>query len=167
MKLIYTLRTTATALALVLSLTASEPGTAQITPLALGHVDQIAFTVTDIPRAEHFYEEQLGLRKLFAQDNLLLFDLGGMRLLIGTSEDGSARPANSGVTLYLRCVDLAQCMDELGKRGVAFGPEPEFVARQPTHDLWLAFFRDPDGNSLALASEAPRGYNPVTRAIRE
>jgi hypothetical protein len=28
------------------------------------------------------------------------------------------------------------------------------------HDLWMAFFSDPDGNSLALMQEAPKGHVP-------
>jgi hypothetical protein len=28
------------------------------------------------------------------------------------------------------------------------------MARLTTHDLWLAFFDDPEGNTLALMSEA-------------
>jgi methylmalonyl-CoA/ethylmalonyl-CoA epimerase len=40
-------------------------------------------------------------------------------------------------------------------RGVAFEQAPEFVARLSDHDLWMAFFRDPDGNLLALMSEVP------------
>jgi methylmalonyl-CoA/ethylmalonyl-CoA epimerase len=27
------------------------------------------------------------------------------------------------------------------------------VAKMPDHELWMAFFRDPDGNLLALMSE--------------
>ncbi len=38
-------------------------------------------------------------------------------------------------------------------RGVVFEQAPEFVARMPDHDLWMAFFRDPDSNLLALMSE--------------
>ena len=26
------------------------------------------------------------------------------------------------------------------------------------HDLWMAFFTDPDGHTLALMQEAPKGY---------
>jgi hypothetical protein len=26
------------------------------------------------------------------------------------------------------------------------------------HDLWMAFFDDPDGNTLAVMQEAPKGY---------
>jgi methylmalonyl-CoA/ethylmalonyl-CoA epimerase len=34
-----------------------------------------------------------------------------------------------------------------------FEQSPHFVAKLPDHDLWMAFFRDPDGNLLALMSE--------------
>jgi methylmalonyl-CoA/ethylmalonyl-CoA epimerase len=30
------------------------------------------------------------------------------------------------------------------------------VARMPDHDLWMAVFRDPDRNLLAMMAEAPR-----------
>jgi methylmalonyl-CoA/ethylmalonyl-CoA epimerase len=28
------------------------------------------------------------------------------------------------------------------------------------HDLWMTFFKDPAGNTLALMQEAPKGYKP-------
>jgi methylmalonyl-CoA/ethylmalonyl-CoA epimerase len=140
--------------------------TAQPSLLDIGRLEQVALTVTDIPRAEQFYERQLGLSKLFAQDNLLIFDLGGVRLLLGKQESGNANAASSS-TLYLRCADLKLCMATLQAQQVHFDPEPEFVARQAANDLWIVFFRDPDGNSLALMSEAPRFYNPVTGESRQ
>jgi hypothetical protein len=30
---------------------------------------------------------------------------------------------------------------------------PHLIARMPDHELWMAFFRDPDRNLLALMSE--------------
>jgi hypothetical protein len=30
--------------------------------------------------------------------------------------------------------------------------------REAPHDLWMAFFNDPDGHTLALMHEAPKGY---------
>ena len=30
------------------------------------------------------------------------------------------------------------------------------------HDLWMAFFRDPDEHLMALMQEAPKGYAPAT-----
>jgi methylmalonyl-CoA/ethylmalonyl-CoA epimerase len=38
---------------------------------------------------------------------------------------------------------------------VPFDREPHLIARMPGHELWMAFFRDPDRNLLALMSEVP------------
>jgi hypothetical protein len=35
-------------------------------------------------------------------------------------------------------------------------PEFDLIAPMPDHDLWMAFFRDIDGNRHALMSEVPR-----------
>jgi hypothetical protein len=29
------------------------------------------------------------------------------------------------------------------------------------HDLWMAFFNDPDGHTLTLMQEAPKGFRPA------
>jgi methylmalonyl-CoA/ethylmalonyl-CoA epimerase len=31
--------------------------------------------------------------------------------------------------------------------------KPHLIAKLPDHELWMAFFRDPEGNLLALMSE--------------
>ena len=36
---------------------------------------------------------------------------------------------------------------------VRFEGKPHLIARLPDHELWMAFFRDPDENLLALMSE--------------
>jgi predicted enzyme related to lactoylglutathione lyase len=131
--------------------------------LGLGRIEQITITVKDIASAEAFYEGTLGLRKLFAQRNLLIFDAGGQRLLVGTAENGEEPSAST--TLYFRCTDLAACIAQLEERGVQFVAEPELVTRTAAYDLWLAFFRDPDGNSLALIAEAPLGFDPAKRTL--
>jgi methylmalonyl-CoA/ethylmalonyl-CoA epimerase len=38
-------------------------------------------------------------------------------------------------------------------RGVSFTHKPHLIAKMEDHDLWMAFFRDPDHNPLALMSE--------------
>jgi methylmalonyl-CoA/ethylmalonyl-CoA epimerase len=38
-------------------------------------------------------------------------------------------------------------------RGVQFGSEPHRIAKLPDRDVWLADFRDTEGNYLALMSE--------------
>ncbi len=73
------------------------------------------------------------------------------------------------IAITVNDVDRAAAFyrDALGTRplfqvpGMAFfdcGAAYETLAGQgmPGHDLWLAFFRDPDRNLLALMSEVPR-----------
>jgi len=49
--------------------------------------------------------------------------------------------------------DIDAAFERLSERGVAFEAKPHLVAKLPDHELWMAFFRDPDGNLLALMSE--------------
>jgi len=41
-------------------------------------------------------------------------------------------------------------------RDVAFIDEPHLIHRAPDHDLWMAFFKDSEDNTLALMTEKPR-----------
>ncbi len=43
-----------------------------------------------------------------------------------------------------------------------FTSKPHLIAKMDDHDLWMAFFNDPDGHILALMQEAPKGYTPPT-----
>lgn len=127
--------------------------------LDISHIGQIGFGVADIDRAEDFYGRALGLRKLFRFGDLTFFDCGGIRLLL-EKRRGPGEPMHGG-TIYLRCADIALAFEELRARGVTFSLGPRLIARMDDHDLWMAFFGDPDGNSLALMQEAPKGYSPV------
>ena len=44
----------------------------------------------------------------------------------------------------------------LEARGVRFEQAPHRVAELPHADLWIGFFRDMDGNLLAIMSEVPK-----------
>jgi hypothetical protein len=35
------------------------------------------------------------------------------------------------------------------------------IAKMPAYDLWMAFFRDPEQNLLALMSEVPHAGRPI------
>ena len=48
----------------------------------LGHIGQIALPVSDVDRAERFYETVLGLRKLYRFGDLSSVDCAGVRLLL-------------------------------------------------------------------------------------
>jgi hypothetical protein len=41
-----------------------------------------------------------------------------------------------------------------------FTHPPHRIAPMDDHDLWMAFFKDPDGHTLAVMQEAPKGYKP-------
>jgi catechol 2,3-dioxygenase-like lactoylglutathione lyase family enzyme len=126
--------------------------------LNLSQIDQIALPVSDVDRAEAFYEKVLGLRKLYRFGSLSFFDCAGVRLLLDKIEGpGPVRPQGC---IYFRCADIALAVRELKQRGVAFTSDPHLIAKMDDHDLWMAFFTDPDGHTLALMQEAPKGYAP-------
>jgi methylmalonyl-CoA/ethylmalonyl-CoA epimerase len=119
--------------------------------LGLSTIGQIALTVRDLDRAVGFYRDQLGIPHLFSASGMAFFDCGGVRLLLGLPQ-GEA-PGRPGAVVYFKVADIDAARRALGERGVAFESEPHLVARMPDHELWLAVFRDPDGNPLELMCE--------------
>jgi catechol 2,3-dioxygenase-like lactoylglutathione lyase family enzyme len=120
------------------------------TSFGLGRIGQIALTVNDIGRAIAFYRDSLGLQFLFQAPNLAFFDCEGIRLMLSLPEEAAQ---GSSSVIYYKVADIHQAFQALTSRGVAFESEPHLIARMPDHDLWLAAFRDPDRNLLALMSE--------------
>lgn len=113
---------------------------------------QVALTVSDVSRSVEFYRDSVGLRFLFAPaPSLAFFDVGGVRLMLSAPE-GEFTPG-SGTVLYLRVADIERAHAAMRERGVAFVDAPHLVARMPDHDLWMCFFKDPDGHLLALMCE--------------
>jgi catechol 2,3-dioxygenase-like lactoylglutathione lyase family enzyme len=116
-------------------------------------IGQIALPVSDVDRATAFYRDQVGLPFLFAFPGMAFFDCGGVRLYIAKPE----KPEFSGTSiLYFRVADIQAAHTELTARGVAFTDAPHRVHADARHELWLAFFRDPDGHPMALMSEVPK-----------
>jgi methylmalonyl-CoA/ethylmalonyl-CoA epimerase len=66
-----------------------------------------------------------------------------------------------GWTIYFSCLDISLGVHEREGRGVRFTGPAHLIAPMEDHDLWMAFFNDPDGHSLALMHEAPKGYIPA------
>jgi methylmalonyl-CoA/ethylmalonyl-CoA epimerase len=118
----------------------------------LGPIGQIAITVADLPRSVEFYRDALGLPLLFeAPPGLAFFDCGGIRLMLSRPE-GEFTPGASSV-LYFRVTDIEAVARAMKSRKVSFVDEPHFIAKMPDHELWMCFFRDPDGHTLALMEE--------------
>jgi methylmalonyl-CoA/ethylmalonyl-CoA epimerase len=124
-------------------------------PTARTALGQVALTVSDVQRSTAFYRDQVGLRFLFAAGPTLAFlDLGGVRLMLSAPE-GNFTPGSSTV-LYLKVPDIDAAFADMKARGVSFVDEPHLIAPMPDHDLWMTFFRDPDGHTMALMCERPK-----------
>lgn len=118
--------------------------------IALSQIGQIALSVTDLDRAVAFYKDSLGMKFLFRAPNLAFFDCAGVRLML--DPEGNTKDKFSSV-LYFRVANIDEAYAGLQTQGVEFVDKPHLIARMPDHELWMAFFRDPDQNLLALMSE--------------
>jgi methylmalonyl-CoA/ethylmalonyl-CoA epimerase len=120
--------------------------------LSQSRIGQIAIVVQDLDRAVAFYRDTLGMRFLFqAPPKLAFFDCGGVRLMLDVPEEEEFK--HSASILYYKVDDIRATWAALRDRGVEFRDEPHTIARMPDHELWMTFFRDTEGNTLALMSE--------------
>jgi methylmalonyl-CoA/ethylmalonyl-CoA epimerase len=117
----------------------------------LSQLGQIALNVEDLERAVEFYRDTLQVPFLFEFPGLAFFDRAGIRLMLSKPEASEAHGGSS--VLYFKVADIEAEARLLTSRNVKFEQAPHLVARMPDHELWMAFFRDPDGNLLALMSE--------------
>ncbi|MFI5254906.1 MAG: VOC family protein [Candidatus Limnocylindrales bacterium] len=119
----------------------------------LGRIGQLHVAVTDVERATAFYREQLGLHFLFAYPGMAFFDAGGVRLFLTRPEGVEDRGTS---TIYFSVPDIEAAVAALEARGAVFTDRPHVIFREATYDLWMCFFKDPDGNVLGLMSEVPK-----------
>lgn len=122
--------------------------------IALNEIGQIAIVVKDIARATSFYRDKLGMKYLFAAGNLAFFDCGGIRLMLSPPEKPEFDHPSS--ILYFKVDDINAAHAQLKQHNVKTEGNPNLVAKMPDHDLWLAAFRDSEGNLMCLMSEVPR-----------
>ena len=121
--------------------------------LLLSQIGQISITVHDLERAVAFYRDTLGMKLLFEMPpKMAFFDCGGVRLYLAQPEEAEFdHPAS---ILYYKVDDIQGAWSALRDRGADLVREPHVAAKMPDHELWLAFFKDTEGNTLALMSEA-------------
>lgn len=127
-------------------------GSSPAATFGLSQIGQIAVPVSDVERAIAFYRDTLGMRFLFqAPPGLGFFDCGDVRLMLDAP--AKAQAENYSSVIYYKVPDLHAAFATLAARGVIFEAKPHLIAKLPDHELWMAFFRDPDENLLALMSE--------------
>jgi methylmalonyl-CoA/ethylmalonyl-CoA epimerase len=125
-------------------------GAEDTSPVQLNEIAQIALTVEDLPRARDFYRDILGMKLLLEAGTMAFFQCGAIRLMLGTAEKPGPR---GGTILYYKVAELQQTCAALEAKGVIFLQPAQLVAKMPDHDLWMAFVKDLDENTLALMSE--------------
>ncbi|MGQ0765991.1 MAG: VOC family protein [Gemmatimonadota bacterium] len=125
-------------------------------PTGISSIGQIAINVKDVARAVSFYRETLGLSHLFdAGPRMSFFDCGGTRLMLSLPE--TPEYDHPGSVLYYRVSDINAAHAAISGRGGQFIDSPHLIAKLPDHELWMAFLRDTEGNTLALMSEVRAG----------
>lgn len=143
-------------------------GEAPATPRVLSSLDQVLLEVRDVAEAEAWYSGTLGLPRLGAEDGRVVFDIGGLRLVLvgrGAPSDrepataasvGAVAPIGSGVEeplLRFRVHDVQVAYQALRSRGVRFREAPRLA--RPGEEApaeWVAVFEDPEGRPLAIVA---------------
>jgi catechol 2,3-dioxygenase-like lactoylglutathione lyase family enzyme len=117
-------------------------------------IGQIHISVTDIDRAVEFYRDTLEMPFLFQVPGqpMAFFQCGEVRLYLGIPETTDFRTRSAH---YYRVDSVDESYATLQSRGVEFRGKPHMVHNDGKHELWIAFFNDPDGNHLALMEERP------------
>lgn len=117
----------------------------------LSQIGQISVRAKDLTASVAFYRDQLGIPFLFeAPPQMAFFQCGEARLLVGVPEPEFDHPSS---ILYFRVDDIAAAYETLKERGVEFKGEPHLVHETDDYALWMVFFVDPAGNTLALMDE--------------
>ncbi len=124
--------------------------------MALGPVGQIHISVRDIDRAVAFYRDVLGIPFLFQVPGqpMAFFQSGDVRLYLGKPE---SEELTSKVVLYFTVPDIEAEHARLTEAGVELIDKPHVVYRDGGSELWMSFFRDPDGHHLALMEQRESG----------
>lgn len=112
--------------------------------------------VKDLAPARRFYEETLGLKPVDTEgDELIVFQSGNSTFNVYRSQYAGTNQATA--VTWTVGDDLEGVVDALKAKGVAFEhyDMPETTLQGDVHvagDLKVAWFKDPDGNILAIAN---------------
>jgi catechol 2,3-dioxygenase-like lactoylglutathione lyase family enzyme len=109
--------------------------------------DFIGVNVRDRGQASEFYGGTLGLtRNPLASEGWPEFEAENVGVVLSTPEQKGGGDYDPQLAIALRVGDVAKTMDRLRECGVEF----EFPEAYDSGVCHMAFFEDPDGNSLIL-----------------
>ena len=119
----------------------------------LGSCNVVAFVPTVQPeRARTFYETVLGLRFISSDEYAMMFEANGVRLRIASVREFTPDPFT---ILGWLVPDIAGMIHDLTKKGVVFerygflNQDELGICTFPSGGK-VAWFKDPDGNTLSL-----------------
>ena len=117
-------------------------------------VGQISIPVDDLESAIAFYRDVLEIPFLFqvpGNPAMAFFDCNGTRLYIVKIENPDAHQGSS--VIYFKVDSAHEAAEELNAKGVKLESEPHIIHQTDSYTLWMAFFRDPSNNLMAVMSE--------------
>ena len=126
--------------------------------MRITRIHQVAANVVDAKKTKDFYLNVLGAHFVaeFNPPGLLFFDFSGTRLLFERN--------NTPASLYFWVDDIRTAYRNLVDRGVNFDSEPHLIHKDDAGvfdnagtEEWMAFFKDPGNNTLALVSRVIDG----------
>jgi predicted enzyme related to lactoylglutathione lyase len=106
-----------------------------------------------VDAAVPFYRDGLGLTLQFAMAGMAFFDAGGVRLML--SKPSSPEVDHKNSILYFEVPDIQAAHAALSARGVPFDSDPHLVGKTASHEMWMAFCRDPEGNIIGVSEARP------------
>jgi catechol 2,3-dioxygenase-like lactoylglutathione lyase family enzyme len=116
---------------------------------------QALLAVSDLDRARHFYEQQLGLVPGEEEDEAVRYPCAdGTELAVYLSAENAGKSPATVAGWFVD--DLDETMEELASRGVAFERYDQPGLKTDEQGVFdagrfrAAWTRDPDGNTLAL-----------------
>lgn len=112
-------------------------------------VSQVSMRARDLDRAISFYRDILGLDLLSEHEGMAFMLAGSVRIMLAVPD--SREFDHPGSVLYFDTRDIAADCEALRELGVEILREPFVVHHEDNHEFWLAFFRDSEGNTLALS----------------
>ena len=122
--------------------------------MAIASIGQIHISAKDFDRAKAFYQDVLALPLLFdvSEQKMAFFDCGGVRLYLGVPSSPEYA-ANS--FLYYNVDDIDAEYERLNSAGVEFLHPPHVIHKSDDGELWMAGFKDSEGNLAQIMQQKP------------
>lgn len=124
-------------------------------PLGIQRVKVVAVSVTELERANRFYQEKLGLAPAFEGAEQVGWLLGQVILMLKPGWAAPTDRPNPRITLATEHAPATQLA--LRARGITIADEVQLYG-----DFYVGSFLDSEGNKLWFCSPANAGESPTT-----